>query len=278
MTPGPSRRLRSRGERIATVMLTLLLIGGAALPSRSATGRADRAGGIAVHYPEGTVHGFLSLRTEAGALLAHGDLTQVVRDAAVDSRMVFHFPDASVFDERVTFTQKGVFAMQVYHLVQSGPAFADDIEVALDHSGRYLVKSTTHKDGTHHQYAGVLDLPPDVYNGMVITIAKNVSPRAPETVHIVAFTPEPRLIGLVIAPFGTHKVTIGQHVETATDYALKPQLGTLLHFFARVLGKVPPDSHTWIVSDQVPAFVRYEGPLYTGPVWRIELVAPAWPP
>lgn len=271
------RRCPADARRAVTVALALLVAVAARAPAQQDVRRVEPAG-IPVRYPEGTVHGFLTLRTAAGAPLAHGDLVQVVRDGAIDSRMVFHFPDASVFEETVTFTQKSVFTMQAYHLVQAGPAFAEDLDVTLNRAGKYLVKTKSHKDGELHQYAGVLDLPPDVYNGMVITVAKNVSPRAPETVHLVAFTPEPRLIQLQIAPFGTHKVTIGQHTETAVDYVLKPKLGALLGFFAKVLGKVPPDSHTWIVSDYVPAFVRYEGPLYNGPAWRIELTAPAWPP
>lgn len=257
--------------------MTALVVGAAAIPPRHPADRVEPAG-IAVRHPEGTVHGFLTLRTGAGALLAHGDLVQVVREGAIDSKMVFHFPDKSVFEETVTFTQKGVFTMQKYHLVQSGPAFTDDLDATLDRAGHFVVKSTRRKDGDVHNYNGILDLPPDVYNGMVITVAKNVSPRAPATVHLVAFTPEPRLIQLVIAPFGTHKVTVGQHEETAVDYALRPKLGAMTGFFAKVLGKLPPDSHTWIVTDMAPAFVRYQGPLYSGPVWRIELTAPAWPP
>jgi hypothetical protein len=91
---------------------------------------------IPVRYAEGTVHGFLELRTATGALLAHGDLLQVARDRQIERRMVFHFSDASVFEEAVTFTQQGVFTMQNYHLVQSGPAFADDLEVTLSRSGQ----------------------------------------------------------------------------------------------------------------------------------------------
>ena len=73
---------------------------------------------VPVRYTEGTEHGFLELRTATGALLAPGDLLQFARDREVERRMVFHFPDASVFEEAVTFTQHGVFTMQNYHLVQ----------------------------------------------------------------------------------------------------------------------------------------------------------------
>jgi hypothetical protein len=232
---------------------------------------------VPVRYAEGTVHGFLELRTATGALLAHGDLLQVARDREIESRMVFHFSDASVFEEAVTFTQHGVFTMQNYHLVQRGPPFADDLEVTLSRSGQYVVKTKSHKDGREKQYTGKLDLPPDVYNGMVITIAKNLVARDTQTVHIVAFTPEPRLIGLEFAPSGSQRVMLGQHVETAVHFKLKPKLGALLKVFATLLGKAPPDSDTWIVTDDVPAFVRFEGPLYSGPVWRLNLTSPSWP-
>jgi len=41
---------------------------------------------------------------------------------------------------------------------------------------------------------------------------------------------------------------------------------------------LPPDNHVWIVTADVPAFVKFEGPLYmSGPAWRIELTSPLWP-
>lgn len=234
--------------------------------------------GVPVRYAEGTVHGFLELRTATGALLATGDLLQVARDREIESRLVFHFSDASVFEEAVTFTQHDVFAMQNYRLVQSGPAFADDLAVTLSRSGQYVVKSKTHKDGREKQYTGKVDLPPDVYNGMVVTIAKNLGTRDTQTVHLVAFTPEPRLIGLEIARAGSQRVMLGQHAETAVHFKLKPKLGALLRVFATLMGKAPPDSDVWIITDDVPAFVRFEGPLFTGPVWRMNLTSPSWPP
>jgi hypothetical protein len=232
---------------------------------------------IPVRYSEGTVHGFLELQTIGGVLLAHGDLLQVPRDKGIESRMVFHFADSSVFEESVTFTQHGVFTMQDYHLVQKGSAFENDLEVTLARSGKYRVTTRSHRDGAVKQYAGTLDLPPDTYNGMVITIAKNLAPRDTQTVHIVAFTPKPRIVGLEFAPAGQQRVLLGRHAETAVHYRLKPKLGGIVKIIASVLGKVPPDSDAWIITDDVPAFVRYEGPMYSGPVWRLSLASPTWP-
>ena len=234
---------------------------------------------VPVRFAEGATHGFIVLRTVNGVLLASGDLFQVGRGGKVESRMVFRFKDGSVFDETVVFTQQHVFTLQSYRLMQRGPAFPDDTEFSPERaSGKYHVKTKPRKDGQEEVLEGTLDLPPDVYNGMVVTVAKNLSPRASETVHLVAFTPTPRLIQLELAPIGEHPVRVGDLTKAATHYAIKPQLGIWLGLFAKLLGRVSPDSHAWIVTDEVPAFVRFEGPLFTtGPVWRIELASPRWP-
>lgn len=239
--------------------------------------RAPASAAVPVRYTEGTVHGFLELTTADGALLAHGDLLQVVNETGIASRMVFHFAKGSVFEETVTFSQHDVFTMHSYHLVQSGPAFDDDIDASLSRSGTYVVKTKSHKDGRERELNGTLALPGDVYNGMVSTIAKNVSTREHTTVHFVAFMPEPRLIELELAPSGTQRVLLGRHEETAVNFAIKPKLGFMLHIAAKMTGKMPPDSHVWIITDDVPAFFRSEGPLYSGPVWRIALTSPEWP-
>jgi hypothetical protein len=230
---------------------------------------------IPVRYVEGAVHGFLRLTTADGKPLADGDLLQVVHDSAVESHMVFAFPDSSVFDETVTFTQRRVFTMLAYHLVQRGPAFGMDLDATVTQSGDYQVTTASHPAGKQQHYSGKLNLPADVYSGMIITIAKNLSVGAPTTVHVVAFTPKPRLIGLELTGAGAPPTMVGRHAERTVVFTLKPRLGPLVHLFARLLGRMPPDSHAWIVTEGSPAFVRFEGPMYLGPVWRLESVSPA---
>src|ERR1700739_4537701 len=64
---------------------------------------------IPVRHVEGTVHGFLALRTQEGRILAVGDLFQVVRGDRVTSRLLFRFKDGSVDDETTVFSQRGNF-------------------------------------------------------------------------------------------------------------------------------------------------------------------------
>jgi hypothetical protein len=230
---------------------------------------------IPVRYVEGAVHGFLRLTTADGKPLADGDLIQVVHDSAVESRMVFAFADSSVFEETVSFTQRHVFTMLAYHLLQRGPAFGMDIDATLTQSGDYQVTTASRPAGKQQRYSGKLRLPADVYDGMVTTIAKNLPVGAPTTVHLVAFTPKPRLIGLELTGASAPPTLVGRHAERTVVFTLKPRLGPFVHLFASLLGRMPPDSHVWIVTEGGPAFVRFEGPMYLGPVWRLELTSPA---
>jgi len=234
---------------------------------------------VAVRFAEGVTHGFLLLRTVDGGLIASGDLLQIGRGAKVESRMVFRFNDGSLFDETVVFTQQRVFAMQSYHLVQRGPAFAEDTEISLQRaSGKYSVKTKSHKDGREEAIAGTLELPPDVYNGLVVTVVKNLAKGATATVHLVAFTPKPLLIELELEPVGEHKMMVGELTKSAMHYVLKPHPGPWLEFFAKLLGRMPSNHNVWIISEGAPAFARFEGPLNpTGPIWRMELTSPRWP-
>jgi hypothetical protein len=234
---------------------------------------------VPVRFAEGSLHGFLVLNNLEEVLIASGDLLQVGRDGEVKSRLVFHFKDGSVFDETVVFTQRNVFTMQSYHLVQRGPVFPEDTEISLERaSGKYHVKTKGHKDGREKRLDGKLELPLDAYNGMVPTILKNLSSGTRETIHMVVFTPAPKLIKLELVPAGEHKILVGGSEKSATHYVLKPMLGIWLKFFASLLGRMPPDNHAWIVTADVPAFVKFEGPLYmNGPAWRIELTSPRWP-
>ena len=96
-------------------LLFLLLPVAAALP----------AGGqpVPVRYPQGTTHGFLALRTMQGKTIGLGDLIQTVRGKRVDSRLVFHFRDGSIDDDRAVFTQGASFQLITEHHIQRGPSF-----------------------------------------------------------------------------------------------------------------------------------------------------------
>jgi len=78
--------------------------------------------------------------------------------------------------------------------------------------------------------------------------------------------------------FVQEKVLLGKDAKTVVRYRVKLELGGLTGLIAPILGKQPPDLHYWLVTGDVPAFVRFEGPMFLhGPVWRLELTTVQWP-
>jgi hypothetical protein len=234
---------------------------------------------VAVRHTEGLVHGFLVLRTQAGETLADGDLIQVARGDRVTSRLVFRFKDGSIHDETAVYSQRRNFRLLNDHLVQKGPAFKQPMEVLIDGSTGQVTVRSTDDDGKEKVVTERLNLPPDVANGLVLTLLKNVRSDAPQmTVSMLAATPKPRIVKLAIVPQGEEPFSVGSSSRKATHYVVKVEIGGATGLVAPLLGKQPPDTHVWILGGEAPAFVKSEGPLYfDGPIWRIELVSPVWP-
>lgn len=233
---------------------------------------------IPVRFAEGLTHGFLSLRSLEGETLGYGELLQVPRKEGIESRLVLRFRDGSLHDEKAIFTQNKFFTLQRYTLVQNGPSFPRALEVSLQRdTGQYSIKYREGKDGREEHRTEKLELPPDLYNGMLAMLLKNLRPKEKETVHIVAFTPKPWLVKMLIVPDGNEAVQVGDSERRAIRFMVKPDLGWL-KLFASLLGKEVPNYYFWILGGESPAFLKFQGPLDPeGPVLRIELSSPRWP-
>ena len=197
----------------------------------------------------------------------------------VESRLVFRFKDGSRFDEKTTFSQRRVFKLQKYRLIQRGPSFPEELDIRMDRkSGRYRVRSRAGPDQSAVVTAGRLDMPSDAYNGLIGTLLRNLPSGKSATIRIVAFTPEPKLIVLDLRPEAKEPVQVGDLLKTATRWVLEPRINGVVHFFGKVLGQLPDKFRYrfWIIHDGIPAFARFEGPLHLmGPVWRIEVLSPS---
>jgi hypothetical protein len=135
------------------------------------------------------------------------------------------------------------------------------------------------RQGGHKSEATHFDLPPDLANGIISKLLMNApSDMIPKTVSMIAATPKPRLVKLAITAAGQEQLSIGGSPRQAARYVLKVEIGGVAGLLAPLFGMQPPDSHVWILGDDVPAFVRAEQSLYVGgPIWRIELASPVWP-
>jgi hypothetical protein len=226
------------------------------------------AGPISVRYTEGVTRGFPVLRSASGEKLAQGELTQVAEGDVVRTRLVFRFNDGSLYDETVTFSQRAVFTLLRYRLVQRGPSFPETIEALIERENeRYDVRYRADEDSPEEVLTGRFAMPADAYNGMLTMLMKNLPPGRSATVQIVAFTPKPHAVKMLLAPSATDPVLVGDSPLRATRFAVRPQLG----LFASLLVTEIPDIHCWILDGEAPGFLRFEGPLYfQGPIWRIE--------
>jgi hypothetical protein len=232
---------------------------------------------VAVRFIEGVTRGFLTVSGLDGKSLGQGDITQVAHPGYVESRMIFRLHDGSLHDESVTFTQNKVFKLGRLKIVQKGPSFPEPAEISLDAAtGEYLVKAFPGDASREKIHRGTLEVPPDTYNGLIVTVLRNLPRGAAASVHYVAFTPKPYVINLELRPQANQKVRVGDESWPVTRYDLEPRLGFLLKLGATLLGKTPERQRCWILADPVPAFVGCEATIAGGgPLWRIGLGSPA---
>jgi hypothetical protein len=233
---------------------------------------------IPVRYPEGSVHGYLALRSLDGNLLAAGDLVQTVRGEQLKSRLVYRFKDGSVDDETAVFTQRGHFRLISDHHVQRGPMFPKPIDVTIRATTGEVTVGYQEKDQEKVETSHV-DLPADLANGILLNVLKNVLPNDKETkISYLATSPKPKLIQLSIQPEGQDTFSSAGRPNKALRFKVHVELGGITGVIAPLIGKEPADAHIWIGSGAVPAFIRSEAPLFLGgPVLRTELVSPVWP-
>lgn len=265
--PITRRSARITGRALAG-SLVVLLLAPAVLPAEL----------VVVRYREGSVHGFLALRSSEGKLLASGDLTQVIRpNQSVVSHLVFRFRDGSLDDETAVFSQRGNFQLISDHHIQKGPVFPQATDISVDVATGQVTIRRLDKDREKVEKAH-MDIPPDLVNGMILDVLKNLPPGNKETkLSYLAATPKPRLVKLSVTTQGMEPFLVAGIRREAIRYTIKVELGGLAGIIAPLAGKKLPDTHVWIVGGEAPAFVRLSGPLYAnGPIWDVEMTSPVW--
>jgi hypothetical protein len=149
---------------------------------------------LSVHHTEGEIHGFLVLRNLVGDAIAEGDLAQVTRGDRVTAHLVYRFKDGSVSEETTVFSQRGTFRLVSDHLVQKGPAFKRPLDLAINGSTGQVTVRYTDDDGKEKVATDRLKLPPDVANGFLFSVLKNINTSVPKTtVSLVVAKAQTRL-------------------------------------------------------------------------------------
>lgn len=231
---------------------------------------------IEVRLKEGVTQGYLSVSVPGGPRIAEGEVSQVATGAdRLVSRMVLRFNDGSRYNETVIFSQQKVFKLLRYSVDQKGPSFAQELHFDLDGAtGAYtVVEGAASKEKSSR--TGNMELPPDVYNGMTVMVLKNLPESGQASFSIVSVDQEPTLYPVMVRPIDVDAVKTGNRKGEAVHYVLQPTVKWLKRALVWLFSKTIPEYHFWLITHDVPAFTKFEGPLYTGgPIWRIEQISP----
>jgi len=254
---------------VAVVLAVLVVI----------TGSEAAPGLVTPRFPEGATYGSLALLDSDGHAIAHGELQSVPRGDRVESRLVWRFKDGSVQDETTVYAQRPVLKLLSYKQIQRGLSFPADVEVSFARQpGRYDVRRRDRGKKDVEALSDAIELPPDLYNGMTLTVLKSLPAGATGTGQMLAFTPKPRFVKMIMRPIATDPVLIGDIRRSATRYLIDLEIGGIAGIFAAIAGKQPPAMHYWLLAGTVPSFLKFEGPFFqNGPVWRIEPSSARWP-
>jgi hypothetical protein len=234
---------------------------------------------VQVRFVEGLTHGFVIVRTMEGAKIGTGDFLEVVHGQRVVSRLVLRFDDGSVYDDMTEFSQRRVFQLVSDHLVRKGPSFKQQLDLLTDARSGQVTVHYKDKDGKDKVDSEHLNLPPDVSNGMIFTLVKNIEPNVTETtLPMVVATPKPRLARLVFTKEGDVAFAIGNVKRQATSYDVKIKLEGAAGVVAPILGKQAPDLRIAVLGGAAPVTLRLQGALEEdGPIWQVEMTSPIWP-
>lgn len=232
---------------------------------------------IPARHKQGSMHGFLLVKSEQGEVIAVGDALQVAEGTNVRSRLVFRFRDGSIDEESTEFSQLSVLRVATDHHIQKGPSFPKPLDVtiqvpAAEVSWRELKNGKAELNTEH------IDLPDDLANGILPLVLENIPPNAAETkVSYLANDPKPRLVKLSLAAAGRDKCALGGMAYFATRYNIHVELGGLTGLIAPFIGKQPADDRGWVIPGEAPSFARMQGAFYDGgPTWTVELASPVW--
>jgi hypothetical protein len=233
---------------------------------------------IPVQHVQGTMRGFLTIRSQSRAILGYAEVSQTTSADRVTMRTTLHFRDGSLDDETAIFTQHEVFRLVSDRHIQHGPFFKQSIDALVESSGQVTIR-TTGNDGTIKEETSHIDLPSDISNGFVGTCIENLPHGAGTILGMVLPIGKGRLIKLNIVPYGTGSFTasVGAN-RTASLYRIRLELGGIVGVIAPMVGKQPFDTILWVLEGDAPVIVREETQLSEGgPIITLELAGTSFP-
>ena len=151
--------MRRLGRIYKRAVVTAVIVASALLAAAATAEPVD------VRYPEGSLRGFLVLRSLDDKVLADGEVVQTVRGDQVTARLAFRFKDGSTHEETTVYSQRGQFRLISDRVVQKGPSFPQPLEMTLEATGKVTVRYQDDK-GAQQNATDNFAAPPDLANGI----------------------------------------------------------------------------------------------------------------
>jgi hypothetical protein len=249
-----------------------------AIPAFFTMSTGIRAEPIPATYKQGSLHGFLLLKSQDGKTIAEGDQINTVRGSEIRSELIFRFRDGSIDDEIAYIRQGATFTLVRDHHMQKGPSFPQPLDLTIDTAKGEVTWRVT-KNGKIDEQSKHMDLPADLANGMVALAMENFPAGTAELkVSYLAADPNPRIVQFSIKPNGEDRVELGDASRQAAQFDVHIEIGGVAGAVAPIVGKQPADLTFWTTEGAVPVVIKSEGALYPkGPIWTAVFSSPLWP-
>jgi len=200
---------------------------------------------VPVKYVEGLQHGFMSLKTLDGENVASGEMTQVATGNRLRSRLVFRFKDGSLYEDRTIFLQGRTFQLIEDRVLHRGRSFKEATETSIMVPQRTVRVRYLEGKRKGETVQSELDIPPDVSNGMLFTLLKNIPPTAPQTtLSMVVASPKASLVKLIVTPEGQVPFSVGRDPAQVKHFRIKIDIPGVKGAIAPLVGKKPPDMNS----------------------------------
>lgn len=230
-----------------------------------------------MRHREGTAHGLLSVRTPEGRTIGGGDLIQVLDGDRITLKLKLRFKDGSIEDETTVYSQQKVFRLISDHLLQRGPSFPNPIDISIETGTGTVTVHYIDALGRDSVNTDHFDFAPDLANGLLLILVKNIGKNREATVSFLTAERKPTLVKLSMSSDGKEKFRAGDSHREADRLVVRVELQGVTGLLASVLKQQPPDSYVWIIDGEAPAVVKLQGPAYVrGPVWVIQQISPEW--
>jgi hypothetical protein len=114
------------------------------------------------------------------------------------------------------------------------PVVPEQIDISVNRgTAKNTVRSQAGENEKEEVLAWQFDLPKDLYNGMLISMTKNLQKGVDETVSVLAFTPASQIVKVQLHAVDEQPVLIGDVSRKATQYVFIPQIGLMKESSAR---------------------------------------------